>query len=85
MHAHAEAHLRLNLRRVQAGVMHRAPGIRKCPDCGNAYIKDDAPVPYCRDCRTAHAIKCRDCGTFFDCDTAGTTRCVACQHQESLF
>lgn len=76
--------LQRNLARVQNGVLHRAPGIRKCADCHEPYIQDESGLNWCPDCRVHHVRRCSDCTIRFFCTREGHTRCPSCRQQLAL-
>jgi hypothetical protein len=78
-------HERVNLARVKAGVLSRAPGVRRCRDCDTPFLTSHRPVPYCPECRTRHHVECRDCGQLFRCENDGGVICPCCQRQFNLF
>ncbi len=78
-------HLRVALANVQAGIRVSAPGIRKCGDCKNPFIKDESGLAYCRDCRTDHTRKCGQCRAEFTNTINGDRLCRCCLNQTALF
>jgi hypothetical protein len=83
--SNSEMRLRIALQQCQRGIKTRAPGIGKCHDCKEFYIKDDSPIAYCPACRPAHTVICRDCRTPFDGSSDGLVKCKSCRDQMSLF
>lgn len=70
---------------VRTGRKSRAPGIRKCPDCAEAFIADDTGIPHCPTCRTGHRRRCTDCHAWITNTADGERQCLSCRDQISLF
>ena len=75
----------INLLDVQSGKKSRAPGIRRCKDCGTAYIDDDSGLVHCFNCRTERRRFCKQCKTRISNNTAGDKLCASCADQTALF
>ncbi len=70
---------------VATGRKSRAPGIRRCTDCREAFIADTSGLGWCPTCRPNHHRRCADCGQPFANTPAGDRLCDCCRQQLSLF
>ena len=84
-HTDQTGYLAHNLMLVQTGRKSRASGIRRCPDCTEAFIDDHTGLAHCPTCRTAYRRRCAVCRAPIAITADGDRLCLSCQDQIPLF